>query len=260
MRRPIAGPLVAALVALGAFAAGARATGAQAVDAGPRAAPRWRDARQLVLVVTPAWDSTSGTLRRYVRNAAADPWQPDGSPIPIVVGRTGLAWGADTLGARSRAPRKREGDGRAPAGMFPLEAVFGFAPATEASWARLPYLPLAAGTDCVDDVASPYYNTIADRASVPGVRWMSAEHMREIEAYRIGVVVGYNAHPPRPGRGSCIFLHIWGGPRSVTNGCTAMPAADVESLAHWLDRDRRPMLVQLPAAEYARLRARWRLP
>jgi L,D-peptidoglycan transpeptidase YkuD (ErfK/YbiS/YcfS/YnhG family) len=144
--------------------------------------------------------------------------------------------------------------------MFPLEAVFGFAPATEASWARLPYLPLAAGTDCVDDVASPYYNTVADRASVPGVRWTSAEHMREIEAYRIGVVVGYNAHPPRPGRGSCIFLHIWGGPRSVTNGCTAMPAADVESLAHWLDRDRRPMLVQLPAAEYARLRARWRLP
>jgi D-alanyl-D-alanine dipeptidase len=257
--RPAARAIAGAFVALGAFALAA-AAGAQESVGTRQAAPRWSDARQLVLVVTPGWDSTSGTLRRYVRGGAAEAWQPDGPPVPIVVGRTGLAWGADTLGGRSRAPRKREGDGRAPAGMFPLDAVFGFAPATEASWARLPYLSLTPSTDCVDDVASPHYNTIVDRASVPGARWSSAEHMREIEAYRIGVVVGYNARPPRRGRGSCIFLHIWGGPRSVTNGCTAMPAGDVDALAHWLDRDRRPMLVQLPAVEYARLRSRWRLP
>ena len=49
-------------------------------------------ARQMVLVVTPAWDSTSGTLRRFVRQSDTDPWRAVGVAVPIVVGRTGLAW------------------------------------------------------------------------------------------------------------------------------------------------------------------------
>ena len=216
-------------------------------------------ARQLVVVTTPAWDSVSGTLRRYARASASAPWRAIGGPVPIVVGQTGLAWGDDAVGRR-RDPRKREGDGKSPAGRFPLHTAFGFAPPSSVEWVRLPYVPLGAGTECVDDTASVHYNTVVDRGGVPRVDWASAERMRAIDLYRLGVVVGYNARPVRRGRGSCIFLHIWRSPGSPTSGCTAMPADDLETIVRWLDPARRPMFVQLPAAEYARLRRAWSLP
>jgi D-alanyl-D-alanine dipeptidase len=218
------------------------------------------DVQQLIVVTTPSWDSISGTMRRFTRVRPTLEWRADGAPVRVVVGRTGLAWGSDTLGRSGRDPRKREGDGRAPAGMFPLDTVFGFAPATAVSWVRLPYVQLRDGTECVDDSASAYYNTVVDRGAVPKVDWTSAEQMRRIEQYRLGVIVGYNASPIRRGRGSCIFLHIWAGPTTPTAGCTAFPATEVESLVRWLDPTLRPMLVQLPTAEYARLRERWQLP
>jgi D-alanyl-D-alanine dipeptidase len=230
------------------------------VRAMPAAAAASDEVQQLVVVVTPAWDSTSGTLRRFTRVRPSLAWRADGEPVQVVVGQAGLAWGADTLRRASADPLKHEGDGRAPAGMFPLDAVFGFAPASAVSWIRVPYVELRDGSECVDDSASVHYNTVVDRGAVPSVDWTSAEHMRRIDQYRLGVIVSYNASPPRRGRGSCIFLHIWAGPTTPTAGCTAFPASEVESLARWLDPRLRPMLVQLPAAEYARLRERWQLP
>lgn len=217
-------------------------------------------AEQLVVVTTPAWDSISGTMRRYTRSDPAAAWQADGAPVRVVLGRTGLAWGADSLGRSGNGPRKHEGDGKSPAGMFPLDTVFGFAPASEVSWVRMPYVELRDGSECVDDSASVHYNTVVDRNTVPAVDWTSAEHMRRIEQYRMGVIVSYNATPPQRGRGSCIFLHIWGGPTTPTAGCTAFPAEQVDSLVRWLDARKHPMIVQLPEREYARLRGRWKLP
>ena len=216
-------------------------------------------ATQLVLVTTAGWDTTGGMLRRYERASPGEAWRPVGEAWPIVVGRTGLAWGDAAGVAPDAAPIKHEGDGRAPAGRFPLDTVFGFAPASEAAWVRLPYVALTPGTDCVDDTASVHYNTVVDRGAVPRVDWASAEHMRQVDQYRLGVIVGYNA-PPRAGRGSCIFLHIWAGAGSSTAGCTAMDERDLRELVLWLDRARRPVLVQLPDAEYARLRGAWGLP
>jgi|GEM_PF-6521553 len=43
-------------------------------------------------------------------------------------------------------------------------------------------------------------------------------------------------------------------------GCTAMAQADLELLLGWLDPERKPLLVQLPAAQYQKLRHRWNLP
>jgi D-alanyl-D-alanine dipeptidase len=217
------------------------------------------EALQLVVFVAPDWTTTTGTLRRFDRADVRSPWTPAASAIPAVIGRTGLAWADPSLAAMMNQPVKHEGDGKSPAGAFPLDTAFGFAPRAEMSWLRMPYSPLLAGSDCVDDEASVHYNTVVDRASVAKVDWTSAEHMRSIGQYRIGVIVGYNA-PPTPGRGSCIFLHIWGGPQSTTAGCTAMDAGVLEALMHWLDASRRPALVQLPAAEYARLRDAWKLP
>ncbi len=217
-------------------------------------------ALQLVVVITPVWNATTGTLRRFERDEARQEWRRVAAAIPVVIGRTGLAWGDETLASAVDQPVKHEGDGRSPAGAFPLDTAFGFAPRTDLSWMRLPYATLQPGSDCVDDEASVYYNTVVDKAIVPRIDWNSAEHMRQISQYRLGVIVGYNALPPRNGRGSCIFLHIWSGPSSTTAGCTALDAGELETLMRWLDRGRRPMLVQLPADEYARLQASWQLP
>jgi len=218
-----------------------------------------RTVRQMIVVTTPAWDSVSGTLRRYERAGAGSPWRTVGEPIPIVVGQTGLAWGENGVGRRGD-PRKHEGDGKAPAGRFVLGTAFGFAPPAAVDWVRMPYLRLENGTECVDDTSSAHYNTLVERGTVRRVDWASSEKMRSIDLYRLGVVVRYNAQPVRRGRGSCIFLHIWRAPGSPTSGCTAMPAADLETVVRWMDPQRRPMLVQLPAAEYARLRRAWSLP
>ena len=220
-------------------------------------------AEQLVVVTTPDWDSTSGSLRRFSRHKSGEAWRAEGPAVPIVVGRTGLAWGRgfDSVAAPGgAAPHKHEGDGKSPAGVFPLDTAFGFAPADSAQWVRLPYVQLTPGSDCVDDTSSAHYNTVVDRSTVLPVDWSSAEHMRQISQYRIGVIVGYNSAPPSKGRGSCIFLHIWSGPQSTTAGCTALDAGELRDVMAWLDRTRRPVIVQLPAREYSRLRRVWQLP
>jgi D-alanyl-D-alanine dipeptidase len=223
-------------------------------------------AQQLIVVTTPSWSSTPGTLWRFSRATPNDAWKSESRPTPVVVGRTGLAWGTgfddrDPASAGSAAqPHKHEGDGRAPAGVFPLDTVFGFAPQTEMSWVRMPYTQLTAASDCVDDTSSAHYNTVVSREPPSRIEWSSAEHMRGIWQYEMGVIVGYNASPPVRGRGSCIFLHIWDGPASSTAGCTAFDRVELRHLVEWLDRTRRPALVQLPADQYAALQSRWGLP
>ncbi|HEV7991926.1 MAG TPA: L,D-transpeptidase family protein [Gemmatimonadaceae bacterium] len=217
-------------------------------------------AMQLVLVTTPAWDSTSGTLRQYERDRPGQPWRAVGAAIPIVLGQTGLAWD-DAIGvAAPGEPVKREGDGKSPAGAFALDTAFGFSDRESLSWVRLPYLQLQRSTECVDDSRSAHYNTIVDRTRVSAVDWTSSERMRAIDQYTFGVHVAYNAAPPRAGRGSCIFLHVWAGPTSVTAGCTAMESTALQELMRWLAPDRRPMIAQLPSGVLARVRASWALP
>ena len=179
--------------------------------------------------------------------------------MPIVVGRTGVAWDGQLGLARAGEPVKREGDGRSPAGMFPLDTAFGFDARQSVPWVRLPYVQLRTTTECVDDGRSVHYNTIVDRDSVPRVDWASSERMREIDQYVYGVHVAYNA-PPTPSRGSCIFLHVWAGPQSVTAGCTAMELEALKELMGWVDPRRRPMLVQLPESALAQRQKEWALP
>ncbi len=217
-------------------------------------------AEQLVVVTTPSWTSTTGTMRRFERSTATSEWRSLDVPIPVVVGRTGIAWGVGFDEISAEGPHKHEGDGKAPAGVFALDTAFGFAPRDSMRDVKLPYVQLLATTDCVDDTASVHYNTVIDRAAVPRVDWNSAEHMREVPQYDIGVIVGYNASRPVKARGSCIFLHIWSGPDSHTAGCTAFDEAKLRDVVAWLDPRRRPLLVQLTATNYSALRADWRLP
>ena len=184
-------------------------------------------ARQLIVVTTPDWSSTSGRLQRYERADPAGSWRAVGDPVAVVVGRSGIA----------EPGAKREGDGKAPGGVFPLGTAFGF---DTGAPTRLPYLPLRDTTECVDDTASRFYNRIVDRNDVDP-DWNSSEKMRRIGEYKRGIVVDYNAERTA-GKGSCIFLHHWSGPSSSTAGCTAMAEADLLTILGWLDPAAKPAI------------------
>lgn len=217
-------------------------------------------ARQLVLVITPGWDDVRGELRRFERRATGETWRAVGTPTSIVVGKNGSAWDP-LLDPVVPGPVKAEGDGRSPAGIFTLGTAFGSAPATEASWLKLPYLHVTEGIECVDDVASSSYNQIVNRRSIAKPDWNSSEKMREIgEPYRWGVVINYNASPAVAKRGSCVFLHIGGVNGKGTAGCTATSPEELRVVMEWLDPKASPAMVQLPKAAYDKLRGAWQLP
>jgi L,D-peptidoglycan transpeptidase YkuD (ErfK/YbiS/YcfS/YnhG family) len=227
-------------------------------------AARWSDARQLVLVILPDWDSTQGTLRRYQRTTGGD-WRAEDEAQPVVVGRAGAAWGLGLhdIPPGNDGPVKREGDGRSPAGVFAIGEAFGYADRADT---RLRYSAMDAGDWCIDVPASPLYNRIVDSAEVgaDAVAGSSEPMRRDLHAggdqrYRLGFVVEHNAQA-RAQAGSCIFAHLWKSPDSTTAGCTAMAPPTMEALLHWLDADRRPVFVLLPQAEYRRLWQAWRLP
>lgn len=228
---------------------------------------------QMIVVTTSGWNAVDGELQRFERNTPHGIWQPAGKPIPIVVGRNGMGWGigllpADAPGIRTASePVKKEGDGKSPAGIFALGTAFGYAE-QPLPGLRLPYLSLTPSTECVDDARSVHYNRIVDHSATTSSDWASSEHMRAAgQSYIWGVVIDHNSivpdsnnHPPVPMGGSCVFMHIWEGAGHGTAGCTAMPQSELESVLLWLDPARKPLLIQMPAKNYARLSSSWKLP
>jgi D-alanyl-D-alanine dipeptidase len=218
--------------------------------------------RQLLLVVTPSYEATQGTLHTFQRDSASSSWEKVAGPTPVVVGRAGLGWGEGLhAGIPADCPVKREGDGRSPAGVFNLSTAFGFPAVEELTPLHFPYEQITTDLECVDDSTSRHYNSLQN-AQESGIRdWHSSEKMFTIKNdYRLGVFVDHNATPRRPGFGSCIFLHVWSGPSIPTIGCTALAAGEMEKTIHWLNVEAGPILVQLPQQEYLRLREAWRLP
>ena len=221
-------------------------------------------AKQLVLVTAHHWNSTEGRLRRFERATDTARWSAAGAPVAVSLGRNGLAWGRGEFPRTAEpGPQKREGDGRAPAGVFKLSEVFGSAEKDSATGraAKLPYRPTTPDLICVDDSASRYYNRIIDRAQAAPADWTSHEDMlRQDGQYAIGIVVAHNASPTVALGGSCIFIHVWRGPGLPTAGCTAGEAEHILALARWLDETQQPVLVQLPERELRRWRPLWKLP
>jgi len=210
-------------------------------------------ARQLVVVTAPDWNATKGSLRRFERTDANATWKPVGDPESVSLGRGGLGWGqAHQTPSDVAGPRKREGDGRAPAGVFPLGQAFAYDP-DELGPTRTPVLRLTPDILCVDDGASRSYNRIIDQRVVGPKDWSSAETMRrDDELYRFGLEVKHN-DANVPGGGSCIFLHVRSQPGYKTSGCTAMRPALIQELIRWLDPGMKPILVQAPGPELDRI-------
>jgi len=218
-------------------------------------------AGQLVLVTSPGWDTPAGTLRTFERTETG--WREVGPARKVTLGRAGSGWGIGLHVPQIVGPRKREGDGRSPAGIFLVGPAFGYPERVDTG---LEYHAMDAGDWCVDVSGSLYYNRIVNVAKVGehAIEGSTEPMRRDLHAggdqrYRIGFVVEHNAAGADRG-GSCIFAHVWKSPDDATAGCTAMSDADMQALLRWLDRRRNPMFVLLPEDAYAQLRAEWMLP
>jgi len=218
------------------------------------------EARQLVLVTTPDWNSTKATLQTFTR--AAGGWHSASAPVPVVIGRAGAAWGIG-LNPPQAGPRKREGDGRSPAGMFSIGTAFGYADSANSQW---PYAAMNTNDYCIDVDGSPLYNRIVDASKVGAAAVAgSTEPMRRDlhsggdPAYKLGFVIEHNPRGTAHA-GSCIFAHLWKSPDSTTAGCTAMAEPAMQALVSWLRPEDHPVFVLLPQKEYTRLKSAWDLP
>jgi len=227
----------------------------------PQEAAAWRDAHQLVLVVTDDWNADHGRLRAYER--VGDDWRPVADAVPVTIGRAGSAWGVGLQAPRTDGPVKREGDGRSAAGVFRIGKAFGYA---EQSPTSMSYRALQVSDYCIDVDGSALYNRIVDEREVgaQAVAGSTEPMRRDLHAngdqrYKLGFVIEHNPDG-KPGAGSCIFAHLWSSPTDTTAGCTAMDEAAMRRLLGWLKPEEHPVFALLPRDAYVHLRGDWHLP
>lgn len=194
---------------------------------------------QIILVVAQDYNATRAKLLCYEDQKRVL------GPIEVNVGAKGVGFGADAhpFFMPSNAPQKREGDKKAPIGIFTLDSLFGY----EANSSRsMSYLHATKELICVDDATSKFYNQIIKK---PNELPKSFEEMRrEDKQYLLGVTVGYNK-AQLANRGSCIFMHVEKSPGAPTAGCTSMALEDLQEIATWLDPNKKPILVQITKAQ-----------
>ena len=193
------------------------------------------NAQQIVLVVADTFDTNKAVLSAY------DGGKEVFKNIDVNIGKNGLGWGlgVKNITHKTNEPLKMEGDKKAPAGIFELGFAFGYQKKLELS---IPYIHADENFLCVDDVDSRFYNRFVNFDK--GIK--SYEHMkRKDQQYKYGLVVVHNQQQEKK-RGSCIFLHIQKEKDHPTVGCTSMKEKDLLKILKWLDKDKNPILIQVP--------------
>ncbi len=215
-------------------------------------------AQQLMVVLTGGWDNLQGRL--YAFDKYHGKWVLQFSNA-VVVGSKGLGVGDGIVPLTiDGAPVKKEGDKKSPAGIFTIGTAFGYADKKDAAWIKNPYIHAFDTLICVDDIRSVNYNRLVDKDSAK-TDYNSFEYMhRKDDYYKWGLFINHNSDKVVAGDGSCIFMHIWKNDHEGTDGCTAMQEANILRVLHWINAKDKPVLVQLPKAEYEKLRVGYGLP
>jgi L,D-peptidoglycan transpeptidase YkuD (ErfK/YbiS/YcfS/YnhG family) len=215
---------------------------------------------QCVVGVADGWTSSHATLSFYERRGGE--WQRIGDAWPARLGKNGLVWGLGMHPLPSGASTKREGDFLAPAGVFHLGGVWGYA-ARIRKHPQLFYHQVNSRDLWVEDPASPNYNRHVVLDHEPASAWEKKQQMKQDDpAHALKLFIAHNA-PPKvvANAGSSIFFHIWrAAGAKPTAGCTTMAEDKLRELIGRLDPARKPIYVLLPQAEYAKHRTEWKLP
>jgi L,D-peptidoglycan transpeptidase YkuD (ErfK/YbiS/YcfS/YnhG family) len=200
---------------------------------------------QIIMVTANTFTSTTASLQRYeLINSRLIAL---GEKIHVNLGRSGLGWSNSEIDIphRDDEPVKREGDSRAPAGVFYITGSFGY---FDAPNKHFPYIQSTQELICVDDVNASTYNSILTRSKAKDVK--SFETMRRSDnQYELGLTLSHNKEKI-PYHGSCVFLHVEKAQGAPTSGCTSMAKEDLRTLLQWLNIEKKPLLIQLPSPYY----------
>ncbi len=139
-----------------------------------------------------------------------------GRRVACALGREGVCAAAE----------KREGDGRTPAGLWPIRRLLWRPDRRPAPVSAIPAAAIGPDDGWCDDPHARDYNRPV-RLPSPA----RAERLwREDGLYDVIVILGYNDDPVVPGAGSAIFLHLASPGLGPTEGCIALGADDLEAL------------------------------
>jgi len=223
--------------------------------------------KQAVVALSDGWNSTSAKLGLYERRKGG--WIQVGQFWDARLGRNGLAWGLGMTTPPKHCPSgqaiKKEGDGRAPAGVFAIGGAYGYAPKISKQ-AKLPYHQITQYDLWVEDSTSPYYNRHLQIKHAPKTAWEKKQQMRQGDyAHALKLYIGHNTatakQKAKPGAGSAIFFHIWRNEgKTATSGCTTMSPKKLRSMISQIDPTKNPVYILLPRKEYNAKRATWKLP
>ncbi len=233
-----------------------------ALSIGMKAKSPLESAGQLVLVLADSQETSKARL--YLFDREGDTWSELMS-CPAVIGANGMAWGLglhDNGDAAPGDPVKREGDGKSPEGAFAVLDLFGYLTVDEVE-TGLQYTQVHRRWICCDESGSRHYNRVFNygEKGLDGDNLPSHEDMRRSDdLYKYTILVGHNYWHPEPGGGSCIFIHLWEGPGSVTSGCTTISEENMLGLIKGLDQAENPVMVMLSRDNFSRLREKWSLP
>ncbi len=180
------------------------------------------------VVVIQAREGVSATLALWQEREAH--WALAAGPWPAVIGVHGMA----------RPGQKKEGDGKTPAGRFPIAFAFGEADHAATS---LSYRTATEGDVWIDDPSSPLYN---QWSKLPITAHSFERLKRKDDLYKLALVVDYNVQPVVAGAGSAIFIHVWRSPAKGTAGCAALAFENLKTLAAALKPDSQPAALFLP--------------
>ncbi len=147
---------------------------------------------------------------------------------------------------------KVEGDNKTPAGLFYIGEAFGYYPLAlsaipdlKMDYRYIIHKQLPNGQELdkfIDDSTSPENNY--NSWMIGETTAKSYENMwRPDFLYEYGAIVNYNMDPAVPGKGSAIFLHIWGENKTSTAGCIALKKPDLLKLLSWLDKTKQPQIL-----------------
>lgn len=215
---------------------------------------------QAVVGVTKGWQSSHVTVYLYEKQKG--PWKAVAGPWQGRVGKSGLAWGQGLHPLPKGASLKKEGDWKAPAGVFRIGGAWGY-PRSIKKHPKLPYRQVTSRDLWVEDPSSPNYNRHLILDHEPKAVWEKKAQMRQDDyPHSLKLFIAHNA-PPKPiaGAGSAIFFHIWrGGGAKPTSGCTTLHEKSLRSIISRIDPQKQPLYILLPKAEYDRVRAPWKLP
>jgi len=215
---------------------------------------------QCLVGIADAWDSSKVTLTLFEKKAGN--WQPVAESWNGRLGKNGLIWGLGLHPIPADEPIKKEGDMRAPAGVFEIGGAWGREPKI-LKHPKLAYRQVTSRDLWVEDPNSDQYNQNVILKREPSSPWEMKQQMKQNDAaHVIKLFIAHNAPPNvTPNAGSSIFFHVWRSNGSrPTAGCTTMDETKLRWLISKIDPTRRPLYVLLPKAEYSRYKSVWKLP